>query len=229
MSDPAPSAHIEQAKSGRAKCRRCRQVIPKGELRLGELVDNPYGEGQASLWYHVRCAAIKRPQALLAALAGGGEHALEAESERALAEAGAAHPALCSLASVEAAPSGRARCQHCHELIEKGTLRISRHNEADLMGIPTTSFIHLACISDYVAAVDLAAQSSDAAASDAEAEPAVSPKQTGPADASPPRGDAERDLRRCLRLHLIYHAEIHPAEHRDAVMDELNRLYPPTP
>lgn len=200
-------------------------MIPKGELRLGELVDNPYGEGQASLWYHVRCAAIKRPQALLAALAGGGEHALEAESERALAEAGAAHPALCSLASVEAAPSGRARCQHCHELIEKGTLRISRHNEADLMGIPTTSFIHFACISDYVAAVDLGALNSDAAASDAETAPAVSPEQAGAADAK----GTERDLRRCLRLHLIYHAEIHPAEHRDAVMDELSRLYPPTP
>lgn len=144
-----PRATIEAAKSGRAKCRRCRQSIGKGELRLGEQVDNPYGEGDATLWYHLACGTIKRPQAFLVAEQSFSEEIPERSQLTLLAEAGQRLPCLCQLAAIEAAPSGRARCQHCHELIEKGDLRLVRHNDADLMAVPTNSYIHLSCALKY--------------------------------------------------------------------------------
>ena len=156
MSDEGESvgAHIEAAKSGRAKCRHCRETIAKGELRLGERVDNPYGEGYATLWFHLACGALKRPGAFLSAEVNFSEEIPERESLRALARAGERLPCLTSLAGIEAAPSGRARCQQCRELIEKGALRLIRHNEADLMAVPTSSYLHLACAKAYVAAAE---------------------------------------------------------------------------
>ena len=63
---------IEPATSGRAKCRGCGRPIDKGELRLGERLPNPYAEGEMTLWFHPTCAAYKRPEALLEALAATG-------------------------------------------------------------------------------------------------------------------------------------------------------------
>ncbi len=156
MSDEAetPSASIEAAKSGRAKCRRCRQTIAKGELRLGEQVDNPYGEGAATLWYHLACGTIKRPAAFLNAEKYFLEDIPERAQLLALAAAGERVPCLTQLAGIEAAPSGRARCQQCRELIEKADLRLIRHNEADLMAVPTSSYIHLTCAKDYARAAE---------------------------------------------------------------------------
>ena len=59
---------IEPASSGRAKCRGCEQKIAKGELRLGEKLPNPYGEGEMTLWFHPLCGAFKRPEVLLEAM-----------------------------------------------------------------------------------------------------------------------------------------------------------------
>ena len=62
-------AHVmESAKTGRAKCRGCDRRIEKGEIRFGERVPNAFGEGETTLWFHVRCAAYKRPQPFLEAL-----------------------------------------------------------------------------------------------------------------------------------------------------------------
>ena len=59
---------IEPATSGRAKCRGCSQPIAKGELRFGERMPNPYGDGEMTLWFHLPCGAYKRPEPLLEAL-----------------------------------------------------------------------------------------------------------------------------------------------------------------
>src|SRR5260221_13471776 len=62
--------HIfESAPSGRSKCRGCSQSIAKGALRFGESVPNPFAEGETTLWFHPLCAAYKRSEALLQALA----------------------------------------------------------------------------------------------------------------------------------------------------------------
>lgn len=62
------SSVIEPAKTGRAACRGCRKRIAAGELRLGEGAPSSFGEGESMLWFHLPCAAYKRPEALLAAL-----------------------------------------------------------------------------------------------------------------------------------------------------------------
>jgi hypothetical protein len=56
---------IEPAGTGRAKCRACGRVIGKGELRFGEVLPNPFGEGETTYWLHLYCAAYKRPEQLL--------------------------------------------------------------------------------------------------------------------------------------------------------------------
>ena len=55
-------AHVfEPAASGRAKCRGCGQALPKGEVRFGEKLANPFAEGEMTHWFHPLCAAYKRP------------------------------------------------------------------------------------------------------------------------------------------------------------------------
>ena len=60
---------IEPAASGRAKCRGCGQKIAKDELRFGERLENPYGEGEMTLWFHLVCGVYKRPEPFLEMLA----------------------------------------------------------------------------------------------------------------------------------------------------------------
>ena len=57
---------IEVASSGRAGCRGCKQKIAKGELRFGEAAPNRFSDGDEPTmrWYHLRCAAGKRPKLL---------------------------------------------------------------------------------------------------------------------------------------------------------------------
>jgi len=61
---------IEPAKTGRAKCRGCDRPIAKDELRFGERVANAFGDGETTLWFHLQCAAYKRPEPFLEALEG---------------------------------------------------------------------------------------------------------------------------------------------------------------
>ena len=49
---------IEGARSSRSKCKSCRKKIDKGVLRLGVLIEGPYGIGY--LWHHLTCAAKRR-------------------------------------------------------------------------------------------------------------------------------------------------------------------------
>ena len=49
---------IEGARSSRSKCKTCRKAIEKDVLRLGILIEGPYGIGY--LWHHLTCAAKRR-------------------------------------------------------------------------------------------------------------------------------------------------------------------------
>src|SRR5580765_8464407 len=105
-------AHVfEQAPTGRAKCRGCGALIAKGEVRFGEHVPNPFGEGDATLWFHPLCAAYRRPAAILETLAAAPD-ADRATLER-VATATAAHERLVRVAGAERATSGKAACRHC--------------------------------------------------------------------------------------------------------------------
>lgn len=47
---------VERAKSGRAKCKKCKCTIEKDELRLGKLVVSFFSDGKLMpAWHHVAC------------------------------------------------------------------------------------------------------------------------------------------------------------------------------
>lgn len=46
----------ERAKTGRAKCKRCKCAIEKGELRIAKMVTNFFTDGKLmASWHHVNC------------------------------------------------------------------------------------------------------------------------------------------------------------------------------
>ena len=139
---------IESAASGRAKCRGCGRNIAKGGLRFGETLPNPYGEGDALFWFHVRCAACMRPERLLAALSASSLQIDErADLERAV-QLGLLRERLPRLSGAERAPSGRARCRQCQELIEKLAWRLGLQvfEEGRFSSI---GYVHAGCAGAY--------------------------------------------------------------------------------
>jgi hypothetical protein len=143
---------IEPASSGRAKCRGCRQALAKGELRFGEALANPFGEGEVFHWFHPACAAYKRPDALLGALA---ESTIpEREALQRIAESSLAHPRLVRIDGAERSPSGQARCRQCKEPIEKGAWRIRLVFHEEGVFSPG-GCIHLACRAAYFETADI--------------------------------------------------------------------------
>lgn len=143
---------IEPASSGRAKCRGCDQKIAKGELRFGERRPNAFGEGEMTLWFHVRCAAYKRPEPFLEALANANLE--NANLLASAAEFGLAHRRVPRVNGAERAPSGRARCRSCKELIERGLWRIPLVFFEEFRFEPS-GFVHAACAGEYFETTDL--------------------------------------------------------------------------
>jgi poly [ADP-ribose] polymerase 1 len=52
---------IESSKSGRAKCRACKETIAKGVWRYGEEEVSASFDGTYVRWYHLACAVDRRP------------------------------------------------------------------------------------------------------------------------------------------------------------------------
>ena len=144
---------FEPAATGRAKCRGCKQPLPKGELRFGESLPNPFGDGEVMHWFHPLCAAYKRPEPVLEALAAAG--AQDAALEQVAREA-IAHPKLQRIDGAEVSPSSQARCRSCQEPIQRGTWRIRLVFQQEGTFSPG-GFIHLQCRSKYFEADDIAA------------------------------------------------------------------------
>lgn len=140
---------IEVSPSGRAKCRGCGKAIAKGELRLGEKLPNPFAEGEMSIWFHLQCGAYKRPEILLHALERFDDELSRREQLIADANESAAHLRLPRIDGVERAPSGRARCRHCRETIEKGEWRIGLVFYEEGRFNPS-GYCHTRCASEYL-------------------------------------------------------------------------------
>ncbi len=142
------SGVVEPASSGRAKCRACGSNIEKGALRFGEKLPNPFGEGEATYWFHLECAAYRRPEPLLEAFEVQAESVEDQERLTAIAKLGAEHPRLSRVARLERSPSGRARCRECREAIAKDTWRLAleifQEGRFDPIG-----FIHISCQGPY--------------------------------------------------------------------------------
>jgi hypothetical protein len=143
---------IELAKSGRAKCRGCGVAIGKGELRFGERLPNPFGDGDMTLWFHLRCGAYKRPEPMLEVLPGSDIE--EREQLEAIAKHGIQHRRIPRINGVERAPSGRARCRGCREMIEKDAWRIPLVFYQEGMFNPS-GFLHLSCVASYFETTDV--------------------------------------------------------------------------
>ena len=118
---------IEPARSSRSRCKTCKRKIDKDILRIGILIEGPFGTGY--LWHHLKCAAKRNFEAV------------EEAYEQKLYPEGVELPTLESLKKhaddsakkkaerrdppyAEADPSGRAKCKHCDEKIEKGSMRV---------------------------------------------------------------------------------------------------------
>jgi Poly(ADP-ribose) polymerase and DNA-Ligase Zn-finger region len=150
---------IEPASSGRATCRGCGAKIAKGEIRFGERQPNAFGDGEMTLWFHLECAAYKRPEPLLATLdayaaAGDTLAVLNLEVLRGAAELGIAHRRLPRVTGAERAPTGRARCRHCRETIGKDEWRIALVFFEEYRFQPS-GFVHAGCARAYFGTTDL--------------------------------------------------------------------------
>lgn len=151
---------IEHASSGRARCRGCGLKIGKDELRFGERQPNAFGEGEMTLWFHVACAAYKRPEPFLELLDGveaediSSDELGVAQSFREAAEFGVAHRRVPRIDKAGRAPTGRARCRNCRELIEKDSWRIGLVFFEEYRFEPS-GFIHAACAREYFGTTDL--------------------------------------------------------------------------
>jgi hypothetical protein len=143
---------IEAATSARAKCRGCDRKIAKDELRFGERQPNAFGEGEMTLWFHLPCAAYKRPAPFLEIAASSGEPAAAALIPA--AELGIAHRRLPRVNGAERAPTGRARCRSCKELIEAESWRIPLTFFEEYR-FSASGFVHAECAAQYFETIDL--------------------------------------------------------------------------
>jgi hypothetical protein len=153
-------AHVvERATSGRAACRGCGGKIAAGVLRFGERLPNPFADdaGEMTHWFHLPCAAFRRPEPFLETIATSpevidGRDALEREARR-----GVAHRRLPRVNRAELAASGRAACRACKTPIEKGTWRISLVYY-EYGRFEPSGFIHARCAPTYLETTDVMAR-----------------------------------------------------------------------
>jgi hypothetical protein len=145
---------IQPAPTARAKCRGCGERIASGELRFGESVPNPFAEGETTLWFHLDCAAYKRPEPFLETLEARTEPLVDAERLLTEARLGIAHRRVPRISGAERAPSGRAQCRSCRNTIEKGAWRIPLvfYEEGRFAA---SGFVHASCAQAYFETTDV--------------------------------------------------------------------------
>jgi ribosomal protein L37AE/L43A len=142
---------IERASSARAKCRGCGEKIEKGAWRFGESLPNPFDEngGEMTHWFHVPCAAYRRPEPFLDTLKASPEPLDDREMLEREAALGVAHHRLPRVSTAERASSGRATCRACKTAIDKDRWRIALVFYQDGRFVPS-GFIHVGCAREYL-------------------------------------------------------------------------------
>ena len=147
---------IEPAPSGRASCRGCGGKIPNGSLRFGERLPNPYGDegGEMTHWFHLHCAAYRRPEPFLETLAATPDAIPDVDQLTQQAQLGVTHRRLPRVSTAGRASSGRATCRACKEPIAKDTWRIALVFYDDGRFVPS-GFIHAGCTQSYIETTDI--------------------------------------------------------------------------
>ncbi len=150
---------IEAARSSRSKCRTCRRKIDKDTLRIGILLEGPYGTGY--LWHHLKCAARRRFEDVeqayeLKSWAEGVDVPALDQLEKLREEAEKRKEERKEAPYLERAPSGRAKCKHCDETIEKDSFRVVLLREVSfgnqVRGTPIN--VHPRCVGAELMAED---------------------------------------------------------------------------
>lgn len=128
---------IEQARSSRSKCKTCRKPIDKGLLRLGVLIEGPFGTGY--MWHHLECAAKRQIASVEEAYAGNfaapGLTLPPIEGLRKLAEEAAEKKKdKQAVPFVERASTGRSKCAQCGEPIAQDAFRVALLRTVEFYG-----------------------------------------------------------------------------------------------
>jgi hypothetical protein len=140
---------IEVASSGRARCRACRRAIAKGDERFAEAVPNPVAEGESQHYYHLWCAAERRPKGFAAFLGALDPARPDLAPLGEAAAVAVEHHRLDRLGVLERAKSARAACRQCREAIEKDAWRVALQ-PIEEGRLSAWGFVHLACAGAYV-------------------------------------------------------------------------------
>ncbi|MFH0944181.1 MAG: hypothetical protein V2A76_03200 [Planctomycetota bacterium] len=158
-----PAYKIEMARSGRSKCKTCRRPIQKEKLRIGVLIQGPFGPGY--LWHHLTCAARRRLEDVEAAYAAlawpEGLELPTLESLQKLVEEGERKKAEKPKAPyAERAPTGRSKCKHCGEMIEQNSFRVALLRNVEFYGKVRSGPInvHPGCVAAELRADDCATE-----------------------------------------------------------------------
>lgn len=150
---------LEEARSSRSRCRTCRRKIDKGKLRLGILLEGPYGTGY--LWHHLTCAAKRKADDVEEAY---DQRAWDPDLEvppleelRKLKEkAEEEKKNRLEIPHAERAPSDRSKCKHCDQPIAKGAFRVVLAREIafgrQVRSMPIK--VHPACVAAELLAED---------------------------------------------------------------------------
>jgi hypothetical protein len=147
---PLPTYIIEGARSSRSRCKTCRRKIDKGVLRIGMLIEGPYGTGY--LWHHLRCAARRRFEQVQEAYAAEAwKEAKEPpnklpsieELSKQVDELAERREKRREIPHTEVDPSGRAKCKHCGEALEKGQLRVVLGRDVEFGGQVRIGPVHV--------------------------------------------------------------------------------------
>jgi len=139
---------IQPAATARSKCRGCGERIAAGDLRFGESLPNPFADGETTHWFHLDCAAFKRPEPFLETLEARTEPLENADFLTAEARLGIAHRRLPRVSGAERSPSAQAACRSCRSKIVKGVWRIPLVFYEDGRFSPS-GFIHVPCAREY--------------------------------------------------------------------------------
>jgi len=142
---------LEIAPTGRATCRACGGKIAGKEWRFGERLPNPYADeegAEMTRWYHLACAAYRRPDALLETLPEAPPELPDRARLEAEAQLGVAHRRVPRVSTADHAATARATCRHCKEPIAKGAWRIALLYYEDGRVMPS-GFVHASCASGY--------------------------------------------------------------------------------
>ncbi|QDV08342.1 Poly(ADP-ribose) polymerase and DNA-Ligase Zn-finger region [Planctomycetes bacterium Poly30] len=138
-----PPYVIENARSGRAKCKTCQRKIDADALRIGVLVEGRFGQGY--MWHHLNCGAKRMMDQVEEAYAQEAWlnakvppdpedlptlEKLRTLAEKAEVEREKKEKAKKTIPYAEIAPSNRSKCKQSGEPIEKGAVRIILGMEA---------------------------------------------------------------------------------------------------